>query len=268
MVESVKLIPREIREMHFPEARFLNREEQAKYEEACKGFGEKARKSLDVSLQGSNLWKVLLLNQIGIRTASIQELYSAVENGLPLRGFYEDTPAVVLRSAGDTHAPNNALAKNLAGLIKKKDFPHAVIIEWLVLEEDNDSQYGFSFRDGERIKIIEAPDFDNKNHGRRFKRINPDYTIEFDDNGERILCTRDNGLSRLYLYRDLDAASNDEDLADSDGCGRVVVVSGEASEKNLEQYVLQLKQEADKQKAEIDARFKKAQAVLLSKQSM
>ena len=48
--ESVKLIPREFRELDFQEARFLNEAEQAKYLEAIKSFGEKAKNSLNIPI--------------------------------------------------------------------------------------------------------------------------------------------------------------------------------------------------------------------------
>src|SRR3989344_3416332 len=115
MTESVKLIPREIRDMKFPEARLLTQAEQYRYEELCKPFGEKAQASLKVGIKGSNLWKVLLLNQNRIRTATLPELDLIAESNPEfLSGTYEDAPAVVLRSDGDSHAPNDYLAKGLA----------------------------------------------------------------------------------------------------------------------------------------------------------
>ena len=57
----------------------------------------------------------------------------------------------------------------------------------------------------------------------------------------------------------------EDGLGDSNGSGRVVVVSGEATAKNVEQYVAQLQQEADKQRAEVDARFAKAKSLLFGK---
>ena len=62
----VSLIPREFREAGFPEARFLTEEEQARYEEACKPYTGKARDSLAIPQAGSNLFKVLKLNEMGI----------------------------------------------------------------------------------------------------------------------------------------------------------------------------------------------------------
>ncbi|MDD5133356.1 MAG: hypothetical protein PHD81_01455 [Candidatus Nanoarchaeia archaeon] len=262
MAESVQLIPRELKELQFPVARFLTLEEQAKYEEACKSFGEKARNTLNVDLKGSNLFKVILLNQIGIKTATLPELDLIVENNSKfLEGTYEDAPSVVLRSAGDSYNHNDYVAKGLAKLIHQKKFPHSVIIEGLKLKEDDNSSYNLSFVEGENFKVIKAPDFDHKNNQRKFKKINPDYTIEFDRNGTRTLYTRDNGVSGLCFNRGLDLGSNDDGLADSNGDGRVVVVSGEATQ-NLDKYVSELQKHKVEQDKKLASKYKVAQDIL------
>jgi len=70
---------------------FLTSAEQQRYEEACKSFGAKAQASLNIEINGSNLFKVLLLNQIGIRTATLSELdLIARTNPKFLTGTYED----------------------------------------------------------------------------------------------------------------------------------------------------------------------------------
>jgi len=145
-------------------------------------------------------------------------------------------PAVVLRSASDSHAPNNYLAKSLVDLIGNPDFSHAVIIEGLKIKTDINSDYGLSFEKGENFRVIEAPAFDYTNHQRHFTRINPDYTIDFcnEDENQRILFTRGKGVSGLSLGRDLLVYLGAGDLAYSDGGGQVVVVSAEGtkSQKN------------------------------------
>ena len=120
--DYARLIPREIREQLeevtscYPQARFLSKEEQARYEEACRSFSNpRAITSLNVPRNGSNLFKVLLLNQIGIRTASLGELESALENGLGLRGYYEDVASAVLRSPkDDDYSTNTFLSQSLS----------------------------------------------------------------------------------------------------------------------------------------------------------
>ena len=89
MANQVKLLqrlPREL-ERYSPEARPLSEEEQARYDDSIKQFSGKAYDSLNVQ---SDLWKILHLNQIGIRTATFPELDLAIERGLSLGGHYED----------------------------------------------------------------------------------------------------------------------------------------------------------------------------------
>ncbi|MEK6860245.1 MAG: hypothetical protein AABX54_05525 [Nanoarchaeota archaeon] len=259
--ESVKLIPREIKEAGFPEARFLSEEEHARYKEA-KGFSGKAADSLKVGRNGSNLWEVLLLNQIGIRTGTIPEIELAYENGLPLQGHYEDGTEVVLRSAGDSYKPNDYLARNLAEMLGIMEFGNPLVVKGLEVVADNKSQYGLSFKKTDKTQVIEVPDLNHKNHQRKFSRINPDYSIAFDDNGTRTLWTRDNGISRLYLLRDLDLDSRGEYLAGSNDDGRVVVVdSAEGAQKNIEGYLAQLKTEKERQLAEVERKYGDAMRV-------
>lgn len=266
MVEVVKLIPREVREMQFPEARFLTSEEQTRYGEACKSFGEIARGTLNVPVKGSNSFKILLLNQIGIRTATLPELDLLVDNNPEfLRGTYEDASIVALRGAGDSVQGNDYVAKGLAKLTKKKRFPHTVILEGLKLKEDAKSPYGLSFAEGEKFRFFEAPDFDHVNNQRKFSRINPDYSITFDDKGTRTFYSRPEGVSRLCLNWYLGLDSYIDDLANSIDYGRVVVVSAEGTRENFESYVAQLQKDVDAQKAKIDKRFEKAKAVLAGK---
>ena len=264
--QTTKLISREIAKADWLEARFLSEDEQTKYEYACKRFNlEKAKNSLNVNQQGSNLFKVLLLNQEGIRTATLPELECALENGMDLKGTYEDAPSVILRSAGDSYAPNDYLAKDLARKLKLRRFKTPKIINGLKITEDKYSDYGLSF-DIKNAQIIEAPDFDSRNHERKFLKINPDYSIEFNDAGERTFYAKKDGLSRLCLYWDSDLLSGYGDLAGSSSNGRVVVVSAKgASQKFLEDKLSDLQRDRDEEVAEINKRYSQAEAILRGK---
>ena len=227
MAKSVVLVPREALSQ-YPQASFMTAQEQSTYEEACSRFKGKAKESLNISLNGLNLWKILLLNQEGVRTATLQELDLIADiDPQFLEGFYADAPAVALRSASDSYNSNDYVAKQLAKLIKRKSFPHTVIVEGLGIKSDSRSSYGLSFVKTERLKVIEAPDFDRTNNERRFSRINPDYTIEFDERGAKTLYTGDNGISRLDLYR-LNVGSDSKNLAGPGEVGRVVRVANVA----------------------------------------
>jgi len=256
-MEEVIVVPRKIREA-LPRARFLNEEEQARYEEAVKRFNsKKARDNLSVPRNGSNIFKVSLLNHIGIPTATLQEL-DLIAREVPefLEGHSEDAPAVILASSGDSYGFNDYVAKSLAGLIGRESFSNPVIVEGLVPEDDDSSFYGLRFGKGEKFRVIEAPDFSHRNNGRRFSRINPDYSIEFEDKGSRTLYTRDNGLSRLFLDGGLNLVAN-VGLDDSGAYGRVVVMkTGEAGSQNLlNDYIKTLKEKEDQEIESVKARY-------------
>ena len=126
---------------------------------------------------------------------------------------------------------------------------------------------------GYGINIIPRTDFTaipderlaHKNNRKRFTNVDDLGLPIFDKNGTRTFYTRNQGLSRLYLGRNLDLDSGIGDLSYSDSDGRVVVVSAEGTEganSTLQQHLAKLNQQADAQKQEIDKRFAQAQEVL------
>ncbi len=262
--KQVKLIPREVREACFPIASFLTQEQQEACEEVSKKYSGKARDSLNVPREGSNLWKILLLNQEGVvTTATLPQLDEVVQNDFEfLENYYEDGREVILRSAEDPHIPNDYLAKSLANQLKIKQFQNPLVIKGLRIEQDNDSDYGLVLKTSDETEVIEAPDFNHKNDRRRFSRINSDYSIEFERNGTRTLYTRDSGLSRLYLGGDLGLYLDDRVLSGSYAYGRVVVISAEVARENFGQYISQLQTEKKRQIKEIQARAAKAEHYL------
>jgi hypothetical protein len=208
----------------FPRARFLSEAEQVRYADAISQYTGTSKIVLDGH---SNLFKVLKLNEMGIRTATLPELDLALRKGLPFSGIYADSREVILRSAGDSERRNDALARQLAKEVGYKDGRDPIILKGLELVEA-DNSYGLSFDTSNAEDPISAPDFAHKNNSRKFTRINPDYTIEWAKEGDknsRILYTREHGLSRLCVYdRGVDA--NYRYLDYSFGDGRVVVVGG------------------------------------------
>ena len=217
MVGSIALVPREVME-RYPRARFLSESEQEQYDEEVRKFivynyppGARAIESLRIGINGSNFWKVSLLNQIGIRTASIQELDLLGDlNPQFLGDFYADVPGVILRSPQER---NKYLAEKLAELAGITNFEVPYVIEGLEPKCDENSPCGLSFKRGGQFRVIKAPDFSHANHERRFRKINPDYSIEFDKDGSKTLLTRPDGFSRLYLYGDLGVNAGNGNLA-------------------------------------------------------
>ena len=139
MTNQIRLVPNEVKSS-FSSVRFLSEDEQTLYEKEIKRFEGQAYNSLDVPLYGSNLFKVLFLNQMGIKTARLNELELTIENGMELRDYYEDRPVVVLRSNSDSYEPNNYLAKKLALDLNLSSFEAPYIIEGLKIEKDNKSR--------------------------------------------------------------------------------------------------------------------------------
>ena len=169
----IRLVPREVREADWPVARFLSEENQTKYEEAIRQFEGNAYNSLNVPINGSNLWKVLFLNQIGIRTATIPELEDALDNGMNLRRYYEDGREVILRSRNDSCKNNNYLSEKLAKDLKLKSFKHPYIIKGLTIKQSEVSKdknpYGLEFVVDD-AEVIEAPDFSRDGNFKFFAR--------------------------------------------------------------------------------------------------
>ena len=208
------------------EAHFLTDAEQKHYEDAVRQLkNEKARDSLNVPKNGSNLWKILLLNQIGIRTATLAESDQIVQaSDSFLRGTYEDVAPVALRSNGDSYERNDYLAKSLARLIRKRTFKEPIVVNGLGIKEDSHSPYGLGFKKRNSFDFFEAPELGYENNRKKFKILDERGMPIFDENGVRTLYTRSDGLSWLYLGRDLNLASNWVILSDSNVDGRVVVV--------------------------------------------
>ncbi len=207
-------------------ASFLTDEEQTRYEQMLLplDLDEKARRSLYINQNGSNLWKVLLLNQNGIRTPSLQELDLIARNSPDfLKGCIVDAPAIVLRSNACSDKDRSYFAKQVSGLIGRTSFPHAVVVEGLNVKVDKSSAYSLSFCVSDKLKVIEAPAFDCVNHGRTFQRINPDYTLDFDDKSPRKVYTGYHSISRLCLGATLDLETW-VDLTFSYGRGQIVTV--------------------------------------------
>ena len=207
MEEIMRFIPKDT---SYLEAHFLTDAEQKAYEDAVKHFkSETAQGSLNVPKNGSNLWKILLLNQIGIRTATLAELDQIAQASDDfLRGTYEDSASVALRSNGDSYQKNDYLAKSLARLIRKRTFKEPVVVNGLGIKEDSHSPYGLGFKQETDFAFFEAPELRHENNLKRFNVLDERGMPIFDENGTRTSYTRSDGLSRLLLGRDLGLGSD------------------------------------------------------------
>ena len=184
----------------------------------------------DDVVKGSNPFASILLNRIlqnhGRWVARPADLERALGKGsINLNGTYGDS-GLVLRSESN---PNEYLAKNLAAQVKEKGYTvggDAVMIPLagLGLVYDSASPHDLIFQLTESSEIIYAPQLNKTNHGKKFNHADEQGCPTFEDNGSRTLYSNeDNGLCRLFRCRDLGLGARDDDLADSDSSGRVVV---------------------------------------------
>jgi hypothetical protein len=165
----------------------------------------------------------------GVRVSTQSDLENAMRIGaLDLSGTYEDT-GLVLRTNGD---PNSYLAGNLMKQVKERigklgKMPVMIPLYGLGVVKDKDSPHGLSFKLKDDAEINYAPILKKPNNS-NFNSEDIDIKTGLPTRvgkGNRILWTRDSGLSRLYLYRDLNLDSGDINLANSSDNGRVVLVS-------------------------------------------
>ena len=209
------------------------------YTERIKKYNEKARSTLNIfsfndnEVRGSNLFANVELVSECIALPS--ELEHAVRlNSSYFRNTYEDM-GLVIRTDGDSITRNDYVAKYLAEQLKKRgiEFPARVSLRGLTLKEDDNSLYGLVFLIGDSAEVLHLPKFAHENNKRSFSRTDERGVPLFDESGDRTFYTRKDGISRLYLSRDLNLYSSDENLADSGGNGRVVIVGGEAAGADL-----------------------------------
>ncbi len=224
----------------------------------------------DNIVKGSTSFYVAAVNEIirpeGLRTATQADLENILEtNTLDLKGTYEDS-AIVLRSEKD---PNSYLAKKLIKQIKARNsrikMPVMIPLIGLELETDSNSDYGLSFKLRKDTEIIYAPILNTETANFSSEDIDKKTGLPKKlGNGNRTLYTRQEGLRRLYLDRDLGLDSYyGVLLAGSYDYGRVVVVSGEAaSQKFLEPYLSKLEQQRTSKEKELENKFANAKQTI------
>lgn len=181
-----------------------------------------------------------VLRSLGLkqRTASLKDLELILRNrpDLVLMGHYED-PVLVLRSKHDSsYKPNDHLARSLDKQLKSRnaniEYPVMIPLFGLQLQEDKDSFYGLSFILRDDAEVIHAPIL-SRNGSFRSEDVDrkTGLTTRLDRNGNRVIWTRPDGLSWLYLGGGLDLYSDGGGLDYSNSDGRVVVVSDAVAPK-------------------------------------
>ncbi|MDD5649903.1 MAG: hypothetical protein PHF86_05700 [Candidatus Nanoarchaeia archaeon] len=197
----------------------------------------KFRDNIDNIIKGSNPFAIVLANQIlsqeGLRVARQSDLEKLIKiDPNYLKGTYEDT-GLVLRNKQD---PDSYLAQDLIKQLKLRDrklkLPIMIPLTELILQKDQNSIYGLSFKLKESADVIYSSILNEENSKFSSEDINEKTGLPNKlGNGNRNFYTRNSGLSGLFLYRGLDLNSYDVGLGYSNLDGRVVVVSGEATQK-------------------------------------
>ena len=208
----------------------------------------------------------------GVRVASQGDLETAMNLGVyDFRGTYEDT-GLVLRSREN---PNSYLAGNLMDQVQdrlgknaKIKGPIMIPLYELELAKDSDSPHGLSFKLKEDAELTPAPMLSGANHGKRFSTTDELSGLRKELGlVNRSLDTRDDGLSRLWLDRDLYLNSYNDYLANSNDNGRVVLVSTAegGAQEFFNQKLAELGRTRDAQIEEIGTRYVQAEKVLRGK---
>ena len=243
MTNQVVLVPRT---KVFPVAMILDSKVLEAYKEAIKSYDE-CGSSLDIFqdknrvLAGSNCFAPIILRDLlprSSRLATMTDLGLATElNPNFLKGFYSDT-GLILRTEGDSHEPNDFLAKDLAKQLKERgitlEHPKVIYFDALNLKKNKKSTYGLSYKLSESAElgrnIIDAPEL---MQDFRFKTINDSGIPLRDDSKSRQFYAKKDGLSGFCLYCDSDLVSYVGGLAVSYDVGRVVVIDAEGVVPNF-----------------------------------
>ena len=194
---------------------------------------------------GSNSFATTLINKIIAEqghTATQAELERILKLGvLDLQGYYEDT-GLVLRSKKE---PNSYLVNDLFSQLRNIELPVMIPLKNLGLRNDNNSPYGLAFNI--LREAIYAPILNHDSGNFSSEDIDEETGLTKKlGQGNRFFYTMKKGLSRLYMGRILGAVAYNENLTISCDNGRVVVVSGEAAQKNFDDYISHLQIEIDK----------------------
>jgi len=193
------------------------------------------------TLIGSNVFAAARieseLRPFGIRVDNLRDLSRPEVMNMVKGRYYTGAPALILRSMDDSYERNLPIIKQLAEAVEKVNgiIQLPVLVSGFDVKEIED-------KDGYGIAIVPRDDFralhdirlHGESNGKRFTEVDELGLPKFDRNGQRTWYAKQNGVSGLCLDRDLNAYSDSGNLAYSNDFGRVVLVSGEATQKTLE----------------------------------
>ena len=177
-----------------------------------------------------------LVRPLGLRVANLRDLSRPEVMKLIQDKYYTDAPALVVRSETDPNYPkNNRLIRRILDQASRFNpkFPFMVTGFDAVPLESGEG-YGIDVVARDDFQVTEDERLLGKYDLSKFSDVDEQGFPLFDRKGSRTWYARDKGLSGLCLYGVLVAGSGGGDLAYSNGGGRVVLISGAATQKNLD----------------------------------
>jgi hypothetical protein len=200
-------------------------------------------------IRGSHPFAVVLMNKLmeeaGASAATQAELeYARAHDALSLKGIYAETGFVFRTETDRDFERNTPIAKNLASQLREREYegqiedkvPLVILYKDLKLE-DADNEYGLQFAMKDTAKAIEGDILSSPSESRFFSKDIDRKTglpAKLDKEGNRILWTRESGISRLGSGGSV-LSSCVCSLAVSVSRGRVVMACAEGAQKILDE---------------------------------
>ena len=200
----------------------------------------------------------------GCRVATIRDLCSQEVRALIKGRYYSDSPTLIVKNETDRDYPrNDPLINFLMQTAHEKNEKLPFIVRGFDVRPWSEDKQGY------KIKIIPRDDFKIIHDKRlalsgavKFKDVDEnDIPIPSRD-GDKVWYLGERGLLRVSLDSSLCLDSGNRNLDNSYRAGRVVVVSGEAAQKNLEGYLDQLAQEKAKIEIALKGKFDTARGII------
>lgn len=204
----------------------------------------------------------------GLRALNLSDLSLPEVMAFAKGHHYIDARTLIARSAKDSYEPNNFLLKRICELVEEKEgsvkFPF-MIEGFNYKEVSENTDYGVTILSDDDFTVIQDERLKGEYDRRKFSEVDEFGLPKFDKKGNRIWYARDEGLSRVYLTRDLDLYSYDRDLFYSYDYGRVVVRSAEGADAQnfVQERLKQLKEIRDTQIAEANKNYERAEGMML-----
>lgn len=235
MAKQIQIVPKNL---VFPTARVLDKEDSELYQEVFRKTAEKYGKNslayrtitngIDAKdVTGSQFfWNTNLGSYLpkGQRVISLEDMEAI--NDLDesfFTGYYSDAPEVCLRSDSTSYEKNKYIIENLVKQVRgeKKEFspenPLRISGLELIKDENSKNEWGLFLQIGQNTRMINDSRFGYSNNKRE---------IPFGEK-QKTVFTQNNGLSGFCLGRDSGVYSGSGYLANSDDSGRVVVIDAE-----------------------------------------